>query len=227
MLKKLIIFIASIAFLAKFSYPLYAELSAKRLKLFSRGGESIESIDTKKIEGEIKGAWGASPFSNVTSASVKDELAATRRQKMKALGYATPDQYYMMSLGQLEALAKKGDAYAMAQLGEQYYSEVEFIKNDKDFDRNENAKKAALNYFEGAFLAGYTHLASVISLKMIEENNLIDAYAWNLVSKSFNDHANDALYEKYSPFANMTEMQKAAAQAKFDAIWQRLVERGN
>ena len=184
-------------------------------------------IDEKQpATSEMRIGWGASPFSDSVSSDIKSELVAARRRKMEALGYSTPDSYYKMGLKQLEDLAKAGDAYAMTQLAEQYYNEADFLKADAGFNSSVKAKDLAEKYYEDAFLSGYIHLAAVISRQMIEEGNLIDAYAWNMLSKSFNDHSNDQIYEKYSPFSTMTDMQKAAAQGKFDSVWQRIVERG-
>lgn len=169
-------------------------------------------------------AWGPSPFT-VAAQVDRAAVARMRHEKMKALGYETPDKYYQMSLAQLQALAQEGDPYAMLQLAEQYYSEVEFIKGDPGFERDAKPKDVAMKYFEGAFLSGYVRVSAVVSMQMAAENKLVDAYAWQLLAQRYNDHTNDKVYGQYGTFATMSAMDKAAAQAKFDAMWQRILAR--
>jgi hypothetical protein len=167
-------------------------------------------------------SWGASPFTGTASAKeIAAEVAAMRYEKMKKLGYETPAKYYDMNLVQLRELSKKGDAYAMIQLAEQYYSETDYIKNDPNFDKSRKPQDIALGYFEDAMRAGYTHAASIVSMEMAGENKPVDAYAWRMLSDRFNDHANDTIYNSYVSFDKMSDMDKAEARGKLDAIWHR------
>jgi hypothetical protein len=167
-------------------------------------------------------SWGASPFTGTATAEdITAQLATMRYDKMKKLGYETPAKYYQMNLTQLEGLAKQGDAYAMLQLAEQYYSESDYIKNDPAYDRSRKPREIGMEHFEDAIRAGYTHAASVIAMQMAGENRTIDAYAWRLLSDRFNDHANDKTYEQYAVFDKMTAMDKAEARGKLDTILQR------
>lgn len=173
-------------------------------------------------------SWGSSPFTGTaTPEDIVAQLATMRYDKMKKLGYETPAKYYQMSLTQLEELAKKGDAYAMLQLAEQYYSETDYIKNDPAYDRSRKPREIAMAHFEDAIRAGYTHAASVIAIQMAGENKTIDAYAWRLLSDRFNDHANDKIYQQYAVFDKMTVMDKAEARGKLDTILRKFEDERN
>jgi len=168
-------------------------------------------------------SWDASPFSATAKPeAVAAELAAMRYKKMKMLGYQTPAKYYQMSLGELKALAKNNDPYAMVQLAEQYFSEYEYIKNDPSVDKSRKPREIAMENIENAVRVGYTHAATVAAIQMAGEKNLIEAYAWHMFAQSFNDHSNDKLYEQEATFAKMTPMDKAEARGRMEAINQRI-----
>lgn len=167
--------------------------------------------------------WGASPFTmTATPETVAAELAAMRYEKMKRLGYQTPAKYYHMSLGELKALAKNNDPYAMLQLAEQYFSEYDYIKGDPDFDKSRKPREIAMENIENAMRIGYTHAAAVAATQMAGEKDLIEAYAWHMFAQSFNDHSNDKLYEQDATFIKMTPMDKAEARGRMEAINQRI-----
>ena len=167
--------------------------------------------------------WGASPFSATAAPeAVAAELAAMRYDKMKRLGYPTPEKYYQMSLGELKALAKDHDPYAMLQLAEQYFSEYDYIKGDPDVDKSRKPREIAMENIENAMRVGYTHAASVAAIQMAGEKDLIEAYAWHIFAQSFNDHSNDKLYEQNATFSKLTPMEKAEARGRMDSISQRV-----
>jgi hypothetical protein len=168
-------------------------------------------------------SWGESPFSATAKPeAVAAALAAMRYEKMKRLGYQTPAMYYQMSLGQLKALAKNNDPYAMLQLAEQYFSEYDYIKGDPDVDKSRKPREIAMENIEHAARVGHTHAAEVAAIQMVEQNDLIEAYAWHMFAQSFNDHSNDNLYKQDGTFAKMTPMEKAEARGRMDAINQRI-----
>lgn len=168
-------------------------------------------------------SWDASPFS-VTAApeTVAAELAAMRYEKMKRLGYQTPAKYYQMSLGELKALAKNKDPYAMLQLAEQYFSEYDYIKGDPHVDKSRKPREIAMENIENAMRVGYTHAAAVAATQMAGEKDLIEAYAWHMLAQSFNDHSHDKLYEQDATFSKMTPMEKAEARGRMEALDQRI-----
>jgi len=192
------------------------------------GQQQDSRVSVGQPQGNLAGmstgtSWGASPFTATAKPeTVAAELAAMRFEKMKRLGYQTPAKYYEMSLGELKALAKNNDPYAMLQLAEQYFSEYDFIKGDPGVDKSREPREIAMENIENAVRVGYTHAATVAAIQMAGENDLIEAYAWHMFAQSFNDHSNDKSFEHDATFAKMTSIDKAEARGRMDAINQRI-----
>lgn len=153
-----------------------------------------------------------------------DKRIALRRKKMAGSHYATPHEYDSMSLKTLKELAKKGDVFAMLQLGEQFYSEGAELRSNPEYETVDN-KLVAKQYFADAVAAGHIHIADILVAKYVEENNLVDAYAWHLLSKRFKDVGIDELYRRDSIYAGLSNEQINEANIKFAALWQQATRR--
>jgi hypothetical protein len=145
---------------------------------------------------------------------------ATRRHKMESRHYGTPPEYYGMSLVALNELAKHGDVFALLQLGEQYASESMELRRQPGFDTSEEAKTLAKRYFTDALAHGHLGAASVLSRMALEENNPVDAYAWNLLSTRLQDQAGAEWFRKSPAFANLSEQQKQLAAEKVPKLYE-------
>jgi len=211
-----------------FAYAMFSKVDRERMPDSSRQNNQATSGQPDGALSRMGNSWGASPFSGTTnSESLAAEVAAARHEKMKRLGYETPAKYYEMTLAQLEELAKNGDVHAMIQLAEQYHSEQDYIRNTPGFDRSRNPRDIAMENLEKAIRAGYTQAASVAAIQKVEDNNLVDAYAWHLLAQRLNEHTNDKLYETDATFAKMSPMDKAEARGRLDVLRQRLIAETN
>ena len=165
-------------------------------------------------------SWSNSPFG--TGTPVAEQVRAlppralARQKKMTERGTAMPPEYFTMSLGELQALAAKGDADAMLQLAEQYLEESRTIVADPSYPANGDATSLGKGYLVAAVNAGRSQAAALLSQRYFGENNIVDAYAWKLMTERFgNGHVPDI---DVNQFAYMSEEQKKAANAKFLAM---------
>ncbi|MDC8756401.1 hypothetical protein [Janthinobacterium fluminis] len=135
----------------------------------------------------LAGGAGAAPAAGQPEKEVISAAEAARRQKMAALGYMVPPDYYSKDLKTLRMLAKGGDAYAMVHLGEKYYFELNGNKANPEYDSGTDYALAAKQSFKEALAAGNIRSAGIIAELYLQENNLAEAYAWHLVSERMGD----------------------------------------
>lgn len=175
----------------------------------------------QSLHGEV--SWPDSPFGLSFKEGEESILrranVAAREKKMESLGYGSPPVYYDMDLGTLKKLARQGDGDAMLQLAEQYYNEGNFISSDPEFPKNEDPKLLAKQYLANAVGAGYSRAASILAKHYVEENDLINAYAWRLVAEKIGDANNQVWGKNTNQFSSLDEAQLRSAQARFDSIW--------
>ncbi len=176
---------------------------------FAAGGSTADLADIKPPAI----ATLATPEKEVISAE-----EAARRKKMEALGYMVPPSYYNKSLATLREMARRGDAYALVHLGEKYYFELNGQKSNPDFDPAMNYPAAARNAFSEALAVGNIRSAGIISELYLQENNVVDAYAWHLLSKRLGDSISAEWFEKTTAYASLNEQQKQQALAKIQNL---------
>jgi hypothetical protein len=167
--------------------------------------------------------WANSPFS-IAPAAAPDavQLRVARRARMSKEHYETPANYYTMSLKQLDKLARTQDAYALTQLGEQYWSEAGALQWDPDFDYAESPKNLAIKYFERAIQAGHFRLGFVVAKKWSDAKNPVEAQAWQLVSERLAVAADDQYYQQARISLTLTVQQRADAKARAEKITSEL-----
>ena len=150
------------------------------------------------------------------AAASATSAAATkaRHQQLIALGYMVPPSYYQQNLATLKKSAAAGDAFAMVHLGEKYYFELNNQPDNPDFDPSENYPGAAKSMLSAAVVAGNKRAAGMIAELYLQEQNIVDAYAWNLLSERLGDNISVAWFRGTEPFLNMSEAEKQSGQAK-------------
>lgn len=157
------------------------------------------------------------PEKEVVSA---EELA--RRQKMQALGYMVPTDYYTKDLKTLRQLAKAGDAYAMVHLGEKYAFELNGQKTNPEFEQGIDYAKAAKQSFKDALVAGNIRSAGIIAELYFQEKNVTEAYAWHLVSDQLGDDISANWFRRTEMAQQATPQVKQAAQLRAGQIMAEL-----
>ncbi|MYM29804.1 hypothetical protein GTP58_15845 [Duganella sp. CY15W] len=164
---------------------------------------------------------GAAPAQTMTSLFQRGhpptpaEMAAIRqqrKQRMQAQGYPTPDAYFEMDLKQLNALADKGDVYAMLQLGEQYYNESASLQWDQDYNFNADPQQLGKQYLGDAAIAGHLHTGLVLAQKYLNDQQPDEAYAWLLLSKRLGDPAASSQLEELA--GRLTPAQQQTARQR-------------
>jgi hypothetical protein len=145
---------------------------------------------------------------------VMSEQEAARRKKMTQLGYDIPPDYYTKNLDTLKKLAHKGDAWAMVHLGEKYYFELNGQKNNLEYDTKANYPALAKESFTQALAAGNIRSAGILSELYLQERNMVDAYAWHLLSKRLDDNISAEWFQKTQAYNRLTEIQKQQALSK-------------
>lgn len=110
-----------------------------------------------------------------------------RRTRMHQLKYRMPEQYFSMSLKELNALAEKNDAFALIQLGEQYESEWASLLDDPAFERNVDPQRRAELFFLLAIRSGYPQVAAIMAQKSSSGGNAVNANAWGRIAQVFNN----------------------------------------
>lgn len=157
------------------------------------------------------------PLETPVAAPEKEVISpeeAARRKKMAALGYMVPPAYYSKNLATLKEMARQGDAYALVHLGEKFYFELNGQKNNPEYDPAMDYPAAAKKSFSEALAAGNIRSAGIISELYLQENNVVDAYAWHLLSKKLGDSISAEWFEKTAAHASLSEQQKQQALAK-------------
>lgn len=161
-------------------------------------------------------AASASPFGAGAAVVGAERLAPhvlARQERMTRLAYATPERYYRMGLAQLQALAGKGDADAMLQLAEQYREAGAALASDPAYPRGAERDALANGYLESALNAGRSRAAALLARRFLDENRLIDAYAWHLMAQRTG--GGDLFEAGADPFASLGEAEKNLANEKF------------
>jgi hypothetical protein len=161
----------------------------------------------------------ANPFS--VADAIKPDLAALRAERdrrMRAGKYETPQKYNAMDLRTLNALADKGDVLAMLQLGEQYASEANALEYDPAFDPKQIPRKISDYHFKNAIHGGHVHIAAVLVQKNLERGDLVDAFAWNLLSLHYLDPDRKALYDPATAFAGLNAADRQAATKRYETL---------
>ncbi|MCX7206912.1 MAG: hypothetical protein NT086_13200 [Proteobacteria bacterium] len=143
---------------------------------------------------------------------------AARRKKMEALGYMVPADYLTKDVQSLKKLAKSGDAYAMVHLGEKYYFELNKNPENPDYDPQTDYANQAKSTFKDALVAGNIRSAGIISELYLQENNLIDAYAWHLISDRLGDSISADWFRTTKVYTEASDQLKQAAKAKLPGL---------
>lgn len=169
----------------------------------------------------------SSPFGRGAPPAPKslDERIKTRRSRMEKYLYSTPPNYFTMTLAELDTRAKNNDVFALLQLAEQYWSEGEELADDPSYDNKLPAKQTAISYMIGAAGQGHSRAATVASWMYEDQGQVIEAYAWGLVSQKMLDRRNDDKVEAYSKSLSRSQQDQAEAIAikEFAQIQQRLI----
>jgi hypothetical protein len=143
---------------------------------------------------------------------------AARRKKMEALGYMVPADYLTKDLQSLKKLAKSGDAYAMVHLGEKYYFELNKNPENPDYDPQTDYANQAKSTFKDALVAGNIRSAGIIAELYLQENNLVDAYAWHLISDRLGDSISADWFRTTKVYTEASDQLKQAAKAKLPVL---------
>ncbi|AMC33611.1 hypothetical protein [Janthinobacterium sp. B9-8] len=133
---------------------------------------------------------------------------AARRKKMEALGYMVPADYLTRDLQSLKKMAKAGDAYAMVHLGEKYYFELNKNPENPDYNPQTDYANQAKSTFKDALVAGNIRSAGIISELYLQENNLVDAYAWHLISDRLGDSISADWFRSTKVYTEASEQLK-------------------
>lgn len=151
------------------------------------------------------------------------ERMRERKTVMQALGLRTSDDYYTMSLKELQQRAEMKDVLAMLQLAVQFGTESADLERDADYDFAVDPKTEQKKYLAAALNAGHAHSAALLATLYWQDNQLVDAYAWNLLAQRVNDSSG----EEWSrgAFAGLTPDQRQAAEKKADAFMQEANKR--
>ncbi|MET3132025.1 hypothetical protein AAKU55_002295 [Oxalobacteraceae bacterium GrIS 1.11] len=167
--------------------------------------------------------WVASPFSVALPVTVDHvKIVEKRRARMESEGYQTPAKYYDMDLATLTKKAQQADVFAMLQLGEQYWSESDVIQHDPAAEVQGNSRDIAKKYFAGAIQGGATHLAAVVSSKLVADNEVVEAYAWHLMSEKFNDTSNIGFERSSASFSRLSAEQRAEGNRRYGELAQKI-----
>ncbi|MFC7419393.1 hypothetical protein ACFQNF_05820 [Iodobacter arcticus] len=155
---------------------------------------------------------------NVPDKEVISPEEAARRKKMEALGYMVPADYLTRDLQSLKKMAKSGDAYAMVHLGEKYYFELNKNPENPDYNPQTDYANQAKSTFKDALVAGNIRSAGIISELYLQENTLVDAYAWHLISDRLGDSISADWFRSTKVYTEASEQLKQAAKAKLPVL---------
>ncbi|MDW5416105.1 hypothetical protein R6242_05915 [Iodobacter sp. CM08] len=217
-----------------------AGLQQDKLAALSSAGVSASAASTAASSLSQSAMLQASPFAKNKSIDLSsDELKtdphlntalmtpdkevigpeeAARRKKMEALGYMVPADYLTKDLQSLKKMAKAGDAYAMVHLGEKYYFELNKNPENPDYDPQTDYANQAKSTFKDALVAGNIRSAAIISELYLQENNLVDAYAWHLISDRLGDSISADWFRSTKVYTEASEQLKQAAKAKLPVL---------
>ncbi|HEX8610106.1 MAG TPA: hypothetical protein VF800_02355 [Telluria sp.] len=176
----------------------------------------------------VAGAGSMSPFGTGKPPTAEDpkQRQARLQEKMKQLGFFTPEKYYKFDLKTLKKMADTGDVFATLQLAEQFYSESEGLENDPAYDLGASPKAEGNKYLEKAATMGIVRAATLLSLRYQEEAKPVDAHAWSLISQKFGDKA--ANVKGYGAVKFPTDATSIKlAQAKVDEIMDTMLRTPN
>lgn len=168
--------------------------------------------------GATSKTWGSSPFDAHGGIALIDrvKLISDRKARMKKLGYETPEIYYSMSLKKLRALAKTGDMFALAQLGEQYFSESDVLELDPDYDFSVSPRGEAKKYLTLAINAGHVRVAAVLAKQYAAEGQMVEAYAWNILAEKVGDFSGRAWGKE--AYNNLTVHERRVANLRSEEM---------
>ncbi|WP_312547966.1 hypothetical protein [Massilia sp.] len=182
----------------------------------------VESVGAKRDSfTQPASAWPGSPFGEASSVPPPSQQVQAhvlaRQRKMTEGGYGSPPEYYEMDLKTLQMLAKNGDGDAMLQLAEQYYEEASRLCTDPAFPSSGDTRQLAKQYLADAVGAGFSRAATLLSKRHLEENNLVDAYVWRLVSERIGDDKNPLWGQAINRFDHLSAEEKQLAGLRFTA----------
>jgi hypothetical protein len=163
--------------------------------------------------------WLADPLANSTPAAQPPAYIIRREKKLRALMLSSPPHYFTMTLGELTKLAKLGDGNAMQQLAEQYLSEADRLRRDPDYPVGADTRELATQYLKDSLMAGRIRNAAVLSKQLFDENKLVEAYAWRLVSQKLDDGVNPVWGRDTNQFGSLTDNEKSQASLKADELY--------
>lgn len=172
------------------------------------------------MQAGVNSAPGTNTLANgpTPDKEVISEAEAARRKKMTQLGYDIPPDYYTKNISTLKQLARKGDAYALVHLGEKYYFELNGQKDNPEYDPKADYPALAKQSFTQALAAGNVRSAGIISELYLQENNVVDAYAWHLVSKRLDDNISAEWFQKTAAYNSLTELQKQQGSSRVPGL---------
>lgn len=183
------------------------------------------ALGTPMAQTEIAGASSAAANAGglaAPEAEVISAAEAARRQKMEKLGYMLPPDYYRKDLASLKKLAQAGDGFAMMHLGERYYFELNGQPQHPDYDAKLDYRELARQEFMASLVAGKVRPAGIISELYLQEHNVVDAYAWHLLSDKLGDSISADWFRRTRDYQTLTENDKQLALTRLTEIQNRL-----
>lgn len=162
---------------------------------------------------------------DINAAKEESALIAKRRKKMMSKGYGTPEKYDEMSLLTLKDLAAQGDIYAMLQVGERLNSEDGSLTqaNRKSKEGTIDPKIISKQYFTDALNSGHLGVTAVVIEQNLAEGDLVEAYAWQLVSEKLGVNK-DNILTKHA-FSNLPQEDQVKSRSRAELIWAGLIHR--
>ncbi|WGG52096.1 hypothetical protein [Rugamonas sp. DEMB1] len=163
--------------------------------------------------------FGLSPFSlGAPVPPDPTEIIKQRKQIMTAGGYTTPEKYFYMNVKELTDLGRAGDVFASLQLGERYWNEAKSLEYDPDMDYSDAPKNIAVRHFLVAIREGAGNVIPIVAKRMLEDGEIIDAVAWNMISQRGGQLENQKSFNQSRNFSKLSYEQLNAAQKKANDI---------
>lgn len=159
-----------------------------------------------------------SPFGlgNPTPPNIED-LVRFRKQLAIKDGYLLPEKYFRMGVAELTKLGNGGDPLASIAMGDRYMSEANTtLPFDPAMDFSDAPKNIASHFYIMATRGGAGFIPSVVSKRMLEAGDILEAAAWDMVAQKFNGNNQPASTQ--SPFKNMSYEQMNAAYLRAEQL---------
>lgn len=150
--------------------------------------------------------------------------AASAPSELKRLGYEIDMRYYAMNLRDLRQAALQQDPQALVHLAERYLFQLDG-RPGPDHDPQMRYRDAAREALQQAFALGNAHAAAMVSESLLQEQQVLEAAAWNLVARRAGDTLSADWFLRTQDYQRLSAGQREQAAQRAEELWQSLQTR--